>query len=162
MKRAVKIVRIIMCVCVSLYTLYTYLVAGYTARMKCMRIDLGRDGYRLTFDDLNKDAVFYIVFAMLLLLLGVACIILLFRTSRTCGILTGVFAVLSVVLGVCLDTRLAEYTLFRNLLGSLLGRQTAVNISMSIKTILGRLCILTAICYVALLLTALHKQHRNE
>ena len=163
MKTAVKISRIVMCVIVSLYTVYVCAAAGYTARMKCMRIAMDESGaFYMAFDGLNGTAVFYILLTAFLLLLGTACWILLFRSGCVMEIFAGICAVSTAILGVLPDTQLAEYTFLREWLKSFLWWETAVDVALAVKPTLAILCICTTACHTVLFLIDHRKTYRKE
>ncbi len=156
MKTAVKISRIVLCVIVSVCTVYLCGHVGYSAYMKGYRITVkGEGGYGMVWEDVVRNAVP----AVALLLLGVLCILLLFRHSQGAAIGSAVCAVAGALLGLCSDTLLSEYMFIKYRLGL---TTVAVELVPFVKPVLALLCICAAVCYTVFYLIAYRKTYRKE
>ena len=162
-KRLTQAVRILMCIAVSFYTVYLCGHIGYAAYMKGYRITVqGDDGYGMVRGVAVEQVGLTVLFAVLLLLLGVACILLLFRRSRIAAVGACACAVVGALLGGCFDTRLSEFMMMRYVPG--LPTALATDLAVSLKPLLAALCIGSAVLYLVLYwVTERHgKKMKNE
>ena len=155
MNKAVKIARI---VTMTFFSVYTFLICWHgaeTSYLKCLKIEGVKAGesteYKFVFDSITADALFYGISSIILLLLGVASIVFLFRSTRLFVALAGVSIVTSAVFGVCLNTQVSERMVWVSLLHRLgIYGPSAVHLYLAIKPMLAYMCILSMICYSVL------------
>ena len=146
MNKIVNIFRIVTCISVSLYTALACWLCGKTAYYACYRmVPVGDGAHDLATVGITREAVPYIVVGVAVLLLGVASIVLLFRRGRLSACLSGGAAVACALLGMCIDTMLAETMLARYTLGI-----TDLEAGLCVKPVAAWLCILTAVVYTVL------------
>ena len=156
MKTAVKISRIVLCVIVSVCTGYLCGHAGYAAYMKNFRMTVqGEDGYELALGEIALN----ILPAVVLLLFGVLCLFFLFHRSQGAAIAAAVSAAAVVLFGLRLDTMLSEYMFMKYQLGM---PRIPIEVALSVKPLLARLCIYTAVLYVVLHLILYYRQRKEE
>lgn len=159
MKQAVKISRIVMCVIVSLYTVY---VCGHTVRTayyKCASMGVSDGAMYMEWGMLNKEGLLYFIMATLLLLLGVASVFLLFRGSLAAAISSGVCAMACAWLGMFSNTELSEFMFLRYQLAL---TRFPVELLRPIRILLAQLCIDASVLYIVLYLVLYYHQHRKE
>ena len=160
MKRTVNILRVAACVSVSLYTVFACYLCGQTANYSCMKILVDENGaYYAATGGITREAVPFIVVAAVLVLLGVASVVLMFRRGRLATCLSGAAAVVSAILGMCTDTRLAEIMFARYTLG-LTNLRWDSGVLLSFKPMTADLCICATVVYVILFLIAYRKQRQ--
>ena len=160
MKYAVKIARIVMCVIVSLYTVYVSGHVGYSAYMRSMRITVqGDDGYGYVRGSFIESAWGFAAFGLLLLALGAFSVILLFRASRRVAVGSALCAIIGAILGGQVDTQLSEYMFTRYQLGMF---NLSMEQALAIKPLLARACIHSAVLYVVLYLILYYRQRKEE
>lgn len=159
MKRAVKISRIVTCATAALYTAFVCYLCGQMAYRYCVKILMDDSGaYYSDVSGITPEAVPHIVAGAVLLLLGAASIVLLFRRGRLSACLSGGAAVACAMLGMCTDTKLAEVMFARYTLG--MDRLNwDVEALLSFKPMAARFCILAAVVYVVLCLVAYRKKN---
>ena len=120
MKTAVKISRIVMCVIVSVYTVYLCINIGRTAYLKGQVMQMNPDGsFELVWSGINQEVVLYISVGLFILLLGVASAILMFKNGRIFAAVASVCAIACALLGIFLNTELSEYMFMKYQLGML-------------------------------------------
>ena len=159
MKYAVKIARIVMCVIVSLYTVY---VSGHTFRTayyKCASMVVSDGAMYMKWRMLNKEGLLYFIMATLLLLLGAASVFLLFRDSLAAAISSGVCAMACAWLGMFSNIELSEFMFLRY---QLTLPSFPVELLRLIKLLLAQLCIEAAVLYVVLYLILYCRQRKEE
>lgn len=154
MKLAVKISRIVTCVAVTLYTIFVCYLCGqsvYYFTFRILKADSG--AYYSEVSSVPPEAVPHIVVGVALLLLGAASIVLMFRRGRLSACLSGGAAVACAVLGMCIDTMLAEVMFVRYKLGI-----ADLDAWLYVKPMAAYLCICAAVVYIVLYLVAYRKQ----
>ena len=156
MKTAMKISRIVLCVIVSVCTVYLCGHAGYAAYMRSWRMATqGEGGYKMTFGEVVPN----VLPAAALLLFGVLCIFFLFHRSQGAAIASAACAAAVVLFGLRLDTMLSEYMFMRYQLGL---TSVSPEIVLTIKPTLAILCICAAGCHTVFYLTDYRKTYRRE
>lgn len=156
MKTLLNISRIATCVLVSFYTLYVCAHVSYSTYMSGYRITVqGDDGYGAV----HGAMVLGVVPAVVLLLLGVACIVLLLRRSRLAALCAAACAVAGALLGISLDTRLSEYMFVRYPLG--LTGITPEQV-LSFKPWIAAACTVAAVLYAILFQIYFYHLQRKE
>ena len=160
MKTALKILRIVMCVIVSFYTVYLCIHVGRTAYLKGQVMQMNPDGsFELVWSGINHEVVLYISVGLLILLLGVASAFFLFKNGRIFAVVASVCAIACALLGISLNTELSEYMFMKYQLGM---PRIPVEVALSVKPLLARLCIYTAVLYVVLYLILYYRQRKEE
>ena len=160
MKYAVKVVRIVMCVIFSLYTVYVCGHVGYSAYMRSMRITVqGDDGYGYVRGSFIENAWGYAAFGLLLLALGALSVLLLFRASRRAAVGSVVCAIVGAILGGQVNTQLSEYMFARYQLSML---SLSMEQAIAVKPLLARLCIYSAVLYAVLYFILVYFQRKEE
>ena len=160
MKTALKTLRIVMCVIVSFYTVYLCIHVGRTAYLKGQVMQENPDGaFELVWSGINHEVVLYISVGLLILLLGVASAFLLFKNGRIFAAVASVCAIACALLGIFLNTELSEYMFMKYQLGM---PRIPVEAALSVKPLLARLCIYTAVLYVVLHLILYYRQRKEE
>ena len=160
MKYAVKISRIIMCVIVSLYTVYVCGHVGYSAYMRTMKITAqGDDTHGYVLGNFMEDAGGFAAFGLLLLMLGALSVFLLFRTSGRAAVGCALCAIIGAILGGQLNTQLSEYMFTRYQLSML---NISMEQTLAFKPLLARLCIYAAVLYVVLYFVLVYGQRKEE
>ena len=150
MKFAAIISRIVTCTVVALYTLLACFHVGEEARYKCMKIMPNADGaYELMLDRITPEALLFIVSGVALLALCAVAMIFLFRKGWLSALIAGVSILASAIYGMSLNTMLSEAVLWREIarIFKIYGTDA---VYVSIKNVLGLLCILAAVCYFVL------------
>ncbi|MBQ9080733.1 MAG: hypothetical protein IJY27_06650 [Clostridia bacterium] len=158
MNQAVKISRIVTCIAAALYTAFVCYLCGQMAYRYCVKILMDDAGaYYSDVSGITREAVPHIVVGAVLLLLGAVSIVLLFRRGRLSACLSGGASVACAILGMCIDTKLAEVMFARYTLG--MDRLNwDVEALLSFKSMAARFCILATVVYVVLCLIAHRKQ----
>ena len=160
MKTALKILRIVMCIIVSFYTVYLCIHVGRTAYLKGQVMQMNPDGsFELVWSGINHEVVLYISVGLLILLLGVASAFLLFKNGRIFAAVASVCTIVCALLGIFLNTELSEYMFMRYQLGM---PRIPVEVALSVKPLIARLCIYTAVLYVVLQLILYYRQRKEE
>ena len=149
MKKSTSIFRIVTCIAVALYTLPACFHAVQTAQYMCYRITPVGDEYAMGFDSITPEAWFYIISGVALLVLCAVAMIFLFRRGWLSALIAGVSILASAIYGMSLDTMLSEVVLWREIARIFKIYGTDV-VYVSIKNVLGLLCIWAAICYSVL------------
>ena len=155
MNKAIKISRIVTMTFVSVYTFLICWHAAETSYLKCLKIEGVKAGesteYKFVFDSITADALFYGISAIILLLLGVASVFFLFRSTRLFVAFAGVSIVTSAVFGVCLNTQVSEGMVWLSLLRRFgIYGTSAVHLCLAIKPMFAYMCILGIIYYSVL------------
>ncbi len=160
MKTALKILRIVMCVIVSFYTVYLCIHVGRTAYLKGQVMQMNPDGaFELVWSGINHEVVLYISVGLLILLLGAASAFLLFKNGRIFSAVASVCAISCALIGISLNTELSEYMFMKYQLGM---PRIPVEVALSVKPLLARLCIYTAVLHVVLHLIIYYRQRKEE
>ena len=160
MKIALKILRIVMCVIVSVYTVYLCINVGRTAYLKGQVMQMNPDGaFELVWSGINQEVMLYISVGLLILLSGVASAFLMFKNGRIFTAVASVCAIACALLGIYLNTELSEYMFMKYQLGM---PRIPVEAALSVKPLLARLCIYTAVCHTVLFLIDYRKTYRKE
>lgn len=161
MKRVVRILRIVACAAVSLYTVYTCYLCGQMAYTCCMDIRIDESGaYYAAVSGITREAVPYIAVAAVLLLLGIASVVLMFRRGWLAAILSGATAVATAILGMCTNTMLCEIMFARYTLGVARSSRGA-DAWILFKPMTALFCICAAVGYVILYFIAYRQQRRR-
>ena len=156
MKSAVKISRIVTFALASLYTLLVCYYVSQNVRYACWRFTPVGEEYVMGFDSITPEAWLFIASGVALLALGAVAIMFLFRKERLSAVIAGLAVLTSAVHGVCLNTQLAEFTLWREFM-RWLPVEDALVASLSVKPTLAVLCIAAAACYAVLNLVTYKK-----
>ena len=160
MKYAVKIMRIVMCTAISLYTVYVCGHVGYSAYLRNMKITVqGDDGYGYVRGSFIQNAGAFAAIGLLLLALGALSVFWLFRASRCAAVGSVLCAVIGAVLGGQVNTQLSEYMFARYQLGML---NLSMEQALAIKPLLACACIHSAVLYVVLYLILYYRQRKEE
>ena len=160
MKTALKILRIVMCVIVSFYTVYLCINVGRTAYLKGQVMQKNPDGaFELVWSGINHEVVLYISVGLLILLLGAVSAFLLFKNGRIFAAVASVCAIACALLGIFLNTELSEYMFMKYQFGM---PRIPVEAALSVKPLLAGLCIYTAVLYVVLHLILYYRQRKEE
>ncbi len=158
MKISVKISRIVTCVLTSLYTLLMCYHVAQNVRYACYRITPAGEEYVMGFDSITSVAWFYIASGVALLALCVVTVIFLFRKGWLSALIATLSVTTSAICGMCLNTTLAEFTLWREFM-RWLSVEDALAASLSVKPMAAYLCICAAVVYVVLCLVAYRKKN---
>ena len=156
MKKAISISRIVTCVAMALYTLFTCFHAAQTAQYMCFRITPVGEEYVVGFDSITSEAWLFIISGVALLALGGVAIFFLFRRGLLAAVISTVAALTSAVHGMCLNTMLSEAVLWREIARIFKIYGTDV-VYISIKNVLGVLSILAVVCYFVLYIISYKK-----
>ena len=151
MKTSLKIFRILTCVFTAIYTALAGFHVGETAKLKSYKMAYAGGAYWLEFDRITSDAWFYIISGVVLLLLCAATVVFLFRKGWISAVIASAATTIAAIYAVLLNTQLSEVMLWNERLRRLgVMPDQRVDICLSIKPSLARLCILSALCYAAL------------
>ncbi len=156
MKTTVKFFRIVTCILASLYTLLACWHVAQTALYMCYRITSVGDEYAMGFDSITPEAWFYIISGVALLALCAVAMIFLFRRGWLSALIAGVSILASAIYGMCLNTMLSEFTLWREIV-RVLKIYGMGNMHLSVKNVLALLSILSAVCYFVLYIISYKK-----
>ena len=156
MKKSTSIFRIVTCIAVALYTLPACFHAAQTAQYMCYRITPVGDEYAMGFDSITPEAWFYIISGVALLALCAVAMIFLFRRGWLSALIAGVSILASAIYGMCLNTMLSEFTLWREIV-RVLKIYGMGNMHLSVKNVLALLSILSAVCYFVLYIISYKK-----
>ena len=160
MKTAVKIARILLCVIVSLYTVYLGIHVGRSAYLKGQEMQINPDGaFELVWKGINGEVVLYIAVGLLILLSGAVSIFLVFRPHLIAAIGSAACAVVCALFGISLNTELSEYMFIKYQLGI---PRIPVEIALAVKPLLALLCICVAVLYAVLYLIFHYRQRKEE
>ena len=158
MKYAVKIARIVMCVIVSLYTVY---VCGHTfgtAYYKGSSMAVSDGAMYMEWHLLNRDGLFHFIMAIILLLLGAASIFFLFRDSLLAAIASSACAMTCACLAMLINMELSEFMFLRYRLAL---TDFPVELLPLVKPLLTRLCVEVSMLYVVLYLILAYLQRKE-
>ena len=156
MKKSTSIFRIVTCIAVALYTLPACFHAVQTAQYMCYRITSVGEDYVMGFDSITPEAWFYIISGVALLALCAVAMIFLFRRGWLSALIAGVSILASAIYGMCLNTMLSEFTLWREIV-RVLKIYGMGNMHLSVKNVLALLSILSAVCYFVLYIISYKK-----
>lgn len=159
MKLAVKISRIVTCAMASLYTLLACYNVAQTTQYLCYRITPVGEEYVMGFDSITTEAWLFIVSGIVLLALGAVTVIFLFRKGIPSAVVACAATLTSAIYGMCLNTMLAEVTLWREIV-RVLKIYGMCTMYLSIKNVLALLSILSVVCYFVLYIIA-YKKHQT-
>ena len=159
MNIAVKIFRIVTCIVMSLYTLLACWHVAQTTQYLCYRITPVGEKYVMGFDSITAEAWLFIVSGIVLLALGTVTVVFLLRKGIPSAVIACAATLTSAIYGMCLNTMLSEFTLWREIVRVLkiYGMGTMY---LSIKNVLALLSILSVVCYFVLYIIA-YKKHQT-
>ncbi len=156
MKKSILIFRIVTCILASLYATFAGFHLCREAWYKCMSIVPSDGGYALKPSGIVPEARPYIISAVALAVLLAMTVVFLFRRRRLAAVIAALAVITSAVCGMSLDTRLSEFTLWREI-ARLLGLNDAVATFVSGKAVLATVCIASAVCYLVLYMISCSK-----
>ena len=161
MKLAVNISRIVTCAMASLYTLPACWHVAQTARYMCYRITPVGEEYVMGFDSITAEAWLFIISGVVLLALCAVTVVFLFRKGIPSAVIAATATVAAAIYGMSLNTRLSEFTLWREIMRVLkiYGMGTMY---LSIKNVLALLSILSVVCYFVLYIISYKKSSNAE
>lgn len=156
MKRTVNISRIVMCSAAALYTLLACYHVAQTARYMCYRITSVGEEYVMGFDSITAEAWLFIISGVVLLALCAVAEVFLFRKGIPSAVVACAATLTSAIYGMCLNTMLSEFTLWREIV-RVLKIYGMGNMHLSVKNVLALLSVLSAVCYFVLYIISYKK-----
>ena len=153
MKKTTNVLKIVSCILISIYTLLARKFIFDTAWIMCQRF-VQQDGKLvLAFDSVTPASIPYFIFSVIVILLGVATVLSLFRRAWIWSIIAGIEALALALTGSALNTDLAEVSTLINIFPS--ASQTAL---LRIMPAAAVLCVCSAVAYAVLCVITAQKQ----